>query len=93
MESVAATTPRIGAWPTEIAIGHGLPLRPPFAPDDVAVLAGLDEHAERLLVVHHDAIGAEIDPVAVEILGDDEAFGADVVAAVVRVPFRRRKFA
>ena len=46
---------------------------------------------ERVLVVHLDPIGAEIDPVAVGVAGDDEAFGADVAAAVALVPFRRRE--
>src|SRR5262249_9537189 len=64
---------------------------PVFPPDDVAVLAVLDEDRERVLVMYLDAVGADIDPVAVGIAGDDEALGADVAAAVVLMPFRRRE--
>ncbi len=64
---------------------------PVFAADDVAMLAVLDEDDERVLVVHLHPVGAEIDPVAVGIAGDDQAFGADVAAAVVLVPLRRRE--
>src|SRR5262249_6287084 len=33
-----------------------------------------------------------IDPLAVGILGDDQTFCTDIIAAIVRMPFRRRKF-
>ena len=56
------------------------------------VLAGRDVEAERLLVVDHHAVGAAIDPALVRIAHDVVAAGADVAAAVLRVPLRRRKF-
>src|SRR6185312_11791287 len=64
---------------------------PVFAADHVAVLAGLDEYDEGLATMHLGAIGTEIDPVAIRILGDDQTFGADIAAAVIGVPARRRK--
>src|SRR5262249_49994188 len=56
-----------------------------------AVLAGRDVEARGLGVVDHHAIGAAVDPALVGIAGDVEAAGADVAAAVVRVPFGRRE--
>src|SRR5262249_33179259 len=52
-----------------------------------AVLAGRDVEARGLGVVDHHAIGAAVDPALVGIAGDVEAAGADVAAAVGRVPF------
>ena len=54
-----------------------------------AVLARRDVEARGLGVVDHHAIGAAVDPALVGIAGDVEAAGADVAAAVGRVPFGR----
>ena len=40
----------------------------------------------------HDAVGAAIDPAVVGIAHDVVAAGADIAAAVLRVPLRRREF-
>src|SRR6185312_15007657 len=69
----------------------GFAALPIFAADHVAMLAGLDEHDEGAAAMHLDAVGAEIHPVAVGILGDHQAFGADIAAAIGGVPARRRK--
>ncbi len=55
------------------------------------MLAGGDIEADVLLVVDHDAVGAAVDPALVGIAGDVEAAGADIAAAVLLVPFRRRE--
>ena len=55
------------------------------------MLAGRDVKARGLRIVDHDAIGAAVDPALVRIASDIEAAGADVAAAVARVPFGRRK--
>ena len=65
--------------------------RPPFLADGIGVLAGLDEQRQRFLVPDGHAVGAGIDPARVRVLRDHHAFGADIGAAVARVPFRRRK--
>ena len=61
-----------------------------FAHDQVAVLALRGHHGRDVLVVHLDAVGAVVDPAGVRILHDHHAAGADVVAAVMLVPARRR---
>ena len=58
---------------------------------DAAVVAGGHDHADGLLVVHLRAVGAGIEPVLLGIAGDGVGAGADIVAAVLLVPFRRRE--
>ena len=53
------------------------------------MLARRDVEARGLGVVDHHAIGAAVDPALIGIAGDVEAAGADVAAAVGRVPFGR----
>src|SRR5262249_55993978 len=53
------------------------------------VVGGGDGEGGGLGVVDHHAIGAAVDPALVGIAGDVEAAGANVAAAVGRVPFRR----
>ena len=55
------------------------------------MLAGLDEDRQRLSILHHDPIGAEIRPIGLRIAHDDQAFGPDIVAAITFVPERRGK--
>jgi len=62
----------------------------PAAHDQVAVLALRSHDRGRGLVLGLDAVGAVIDPAGVGVLHDHHAPGADVAAAVVLVPFRRR---
>ena len=57
-----------------------------------ALLAGRDVEAAGFLVVDHHAVGAAIDPALVGIADDGVAAGADVAAAVLGVPLRRREF-
>ncbi len=58
---------------------------------NAAVLARRNIEADGVAVVHHHPVGSEIDPLLFRIPGDVEASGADVAAAVVRVPLRRRQ--
>ena len=60
--------------------------------DQVAVLAFRAHDGGHAGAVRLHAIGAIIDPARVGILHDHHAAGADVVAAVVLVPTRRRNF-
>ncbi len=71
---------------------HGLAARPIFLAMDIAVMAARGDEADRLLVVHHGAIGAGIEPVLLRVAGDAVGAGADVAAAVLLVPDRRREF-
>ena len=82
----------IGSPPQTIATGMRSPRACVFVAHLAAVLAGRDVEAERLLVVDHDAVGAAIDPAVVGIAHDVVAAGADIAAAVLRVPLRRREF-
>ena len=63
-----------------------------FVAVDAAVMAGGHHDADRLLVVHLGAVGAGVQPVLLGIAGDAVGAGADVAAAVLLVPFRRREF-
>ena len=87
--------PPHGAKDRRLADGHhhgaGLPSGPVFLADDVAMLARLDKDRERGLVMDLDPVGAGIDPVGVRVLGDHQAFGADVAATIPLVPFGSRK--
>jgi hypothetical protein len=56
------------------------------------VLALGAHHRGRALAVHLHPIGAVIDPASVGMAHDHHVAGADIVAAVVFVPFRRRDF-
>src|SRR5262245_39065087 len=58
--------------------------------DQVAVLALGAHDRRRARAVGLHAIGAVVDPAGVGILHDHHAAGADIVAAVVLVPPRRR---
>jgi hypothetical protein len=58
---------------------------------NAAVMAGGHHHADGLLVVHLGAIGAGIEPALLRIAGDGVGAGADIAAAVLLVPFRRRE--
>ena len=55
-------------------------------------MAGSHHDADGLLVVHLGAVGPGIQPVLLGIAGDAVGAGADVAAAVLLVPFRRREF-
>ena len=57
-----------------------------------ALLAGRDVEAAGIRVVDHHAVGAAIDPAVVGIADDGVAAGADIAAAVLGVPLRRREF-
>ena len=57
-----------------------------------AVLAGRDVHADAFAVVDHHPVGAEVDPVRVGVLQDVDDAGAQVAAAVQRVPLRGGEF-
>ena len=81
-----------GGWPTLTANGQASPRAQYFLRMVSPCLPGSMKMVTRLLVLHLHAVGAEIDPVAVRILGDDHAFGADVAAAVALVPVRGGKF-
>jgi hypothetical protein len=48
--------------------------------------------ADGLPVVHLCSVGAGIQPVLLRVAGDAVGAGADIAAAVLLVPFRRRKF-
>ena len=63
-----------------------------FLAVDRAVMARRHQDADRGLVVHHGAIGAGVEPVLLRIAGDAVGAGADVAAAVLLVPDRRREF-
>ena len=75
-----------------MATGIALAARLVLVAHLAAVLAGRDVDAERLGVVDHDAVGAAIDPALVRIADDVVAAGADIAAAVLAVPLRRREF-
>ena len=65
---------------------HGLALVEVLLPVHVGVLAGHEQQAHRLRVLHHGPVGADVDPALVRVDGDAEAAGADVAPAVVGVP-------
>src|SRR5581483_6100890 len=71
----------------------GFAARPVLLHDAPAVLALGDHDAQRAGVVALDTVGAAVDPAAVGIFLDHQAAGADVVAAVLLVPARRREVA
>ena len=62
----------------------------PAPHDQVAVLALRGHDRGDAAVLGLDAVGAVVDPAGVGMLHDHHAAGADVAAAVVLVPFRRR---
>src|SRR5262249_14841396 len=68
---------------------HWHPARLVFVAHLAAVLARRDVEPGGLGVMDHHALGAAIDPPLIGIGGDVEAAGADVAAAVGRVPFGR----
>ncbi len=70
---------------------HLFAARHVFVAVDAPVLAGRDVEPDALAVVDHHAVGAAVDPAGVGVAGDDEAAGADVAPAVVRVPQGRRE--
>jgi hypothetical protein len=47
--------------------------------------------ANVVAVVDHDAVGPDVNPIAVEIPGHDAAPGTDIAPAILLVPERRRK--
>src|SRR5690348_10008217 len=55
--------------------GARLALLEPLTALDRAVLSGRDVKPHAVLIVHHAAVGAEIDPTFVRVLGDDETRG------------------
>ena len=71
--------------------GHRLVPRLVLVAVDAAVLAGRDVEADGFLIVNHHPVRAEVHPVLLGIARDVEAAGADVAAAVVLVPDRRRE--
>ncbi len=62
----------------------------PAPHDQVPVLALRGHDRGDAAVLGLDAVGAVVDPSGVGVLHDHHAAGADVAAAVVLVPFRRR---
>ena len=64
----------------------------PAPHDQVSVLALRGHDRRDAAVLGLDAVGAVVDPAGVGVLHDHHAAGADVAAAVVLVPFRRRDF-
>src|SRR5262249_48195785 len=73
------------------AHGHRLATREVLIPVNATMLARRDVQANVLLVLHHHAVRAGVDPVAVRVLGDVDAAGPDVAAAILRVPERHRE--
>ena len=69
-----------------------LSLGPIFFPNQPAVLARRNPDAEGIVVVHTNAISADVGPFLFGILHDHHAARADVPAAVMLVPARRGKF-
>ena len=63
-----------------------------FLAMDVAVMSRRDQDADRIAVVHLCAVGAGIEPVLFRVAGDAVGAGADIAAAVLLVPDRRREF-
>ena len=63
----------------------------PLVALDAAVLAGRDVDVHARLVLHHAAVGAEVDPALVRVLGHHQAARADVASAVQLVDERHRK--
>ena len=59
--------------------------------NQAAVLARRHPQPDRVLVVDHDAIGADVDPLVLGIAHDDQVAGADEAPAVELVQQRRRK--
>ncbi len=57
----------------------------------MAVLARHHQDADRLAVVHHRAVGADIEPAVVGIAGDRIASGADITSPVRDMPDRCRE--
>ena len=55
------------------------------------MLAGRNVEPDRRLVVDHDSIGADINPIRIGIAGHVEAAGSDITPAIVLVPQRCRK--
>ena len=56
------------------------------------MMSGRDQKPDRIAVVQLRAIGAGVEPVLLRIAGDAVSAGADIAAAVLFVPDRRRKF-
>ena len=63
-----------------------------FFADQPPVFAGRNPHADFVFAMRDDAVGADIDPVAIGITHDDEILGADITAAVMLVHERNGKF-
>ncbi len=61
-----------------------------FLPVDIAVMARRNIKRQRIAIVHHHAIAAEIDPAFVRIAADGDIERAQVAPAVALVPMRRR---
>ena len=58
---------------------------------DRAVVGGRDLHGHALFILHHDPVTTDVHPPGIGILGHNDAARADVVAAVMLVPFGRGK--
>src|ERR1041384_7375170 len=59
-----------------------------FLADNPALFPRRNVERECILVVHHDAIAAKVDPTFVHITGNDYMSCADVTSAVLFVPVR-----
>ena len=62
-----------------------------FLTDDPALLAGRNVERQRVAVMDHDAVAADVDPAFVDIAGNDEVGRADISAAVLFMPMRHRQ--
>ena len=69
----------------------GLALLEIFLADDPAVLAGRHPQAQRLLVMDHHPVGADIDPIGIRVLHDHQIAGADEAPAVELMEERHRE--
>ena len=52
---------------------------------------GLQVDTQRALIVHLNPVGPQVDPLVLQVPSDHHARGADVAAAIMLVPERRRE--
>src|SRR5262245_37104912 len=66
---------------------------PVFSRDLLAVFMVNDPQRESVLIDDAGAVGADVDPTAVRVFGDNHIASADVTPAIVLVPLRRWEYA